>query len=357
MVSAFSDIFKNEKLAKTIDPVCKNVFITVDCAVFVFPDLVNTSPLYLLAQNPKLRTKYLGKNHNKFVFTFMDPLLLEQPANSPSRQLLNSTLYPELPQFSELQKLIDKGKEIVLVVENPEKVKDPGTLFYTLERLKKRLFNKITYVFVLESYSQTLLDALNNNIPFSDVLRNPLVLGFDSKHFHEGSLKKEALGEKYHLDYLTGLLKRLSSTELKMLKKAVVGGKLNPQEQFLENIYEKTGLISELKKEKSPFRQALNSIETYNELSLKSMEVVEDIVDLKHLSKSEKAILKAMSHSEGLFTKDELANVIWGNKSLDKFSYWALDQRMSRLRAKLLKAGYRPDILTTVKGKGYILNV
>lgn len=54
-----------------------------------------------------------------------------------------------------------------------------------------------------------------------------------------------------------------------------------------------------------------------------------------------------------LFTREEIAEILWGNNSYDKYSDWAIDQRISLLRKKLHKIGIPPKNLQTLKSLGY----
>jgi len=53
-----------------------------------------------------------------------------------------------------------------------------------------------------------------------------------------------------------------------------------------------------------------------------------------------------------LCTRDDIGEALWGKESYEKYSEWAIDQLMSKLRRKLAALGVR-DNLTTVRGKGY----
>lgn len=53
-----------------------------------------------------------------------------------------------------------------------------------------------------------------------------------------------------------------------------------------------------------------------------------------------------------LFTRDEIANMIWGKKASEKYSDWAIDKAISRLRTKLKDPKAK---IITVKNAGYKL--
>jgi hypothetical protein len=54
-------------------------------------------------------------------------------------------------------------------------------------------------------------------------------------------------------------------------------------------------------------------------------------------------------------SRDRIAEAIWGKESYEKYSDWAIDQLMSKLRKKLKDLGVDRKVLTTIRGRGYKL--
>ncbi|MDP2860497.1 MAG: winged helix-turn-helix domain-containing protein, partial [bacterium] len=54
-----------------------------------------------------------------------------------------------------------------------------------------------------------------------------------------------------------------------------------------------------------------------------------------------------------LRSRDEIGDAIWGKDAYDRYSDWAIDQLISKLRKKLLKLGVKKSSLVTVRGRGY----
>lgn len=52
-------------------------------------------------------------------------------------------------------------------------------------------------------------------------------------------------------------------------------------------------------------------------------------------------------------SRDKIAETIWGKESYEKYSDWAIDQLMSKLRKKLKTLGADGKALMTVRGRGY----
>jgi hypothetical protein len=71
--------------------------------------------------------------------------------------------------------------------------------------------------------------------------------------------------------------------------------------------------------------------------------------------KEEKVFRLLISHRKEIVSYDDLAEVIWGEESYDKFSVYAITKLIQRLREKIELMGIFPEIIQTVKKKGYIL--
>lgn len=61
-----------------------------------------------------------------------------------------------------------------------------------------------------------------------------------------------------------------------------------------------------------------------------------------------------LSDPEKLRSRDEIGDAMWGKLASDKYSDWAIDQAMSKIRKKLKKLG-ADNYLVTVRGRGYKL--
>lgn len=70
-----------------------------------------------------------------------------------------------------------------------------------------------------------------------------------------------------------------------------------------------------------------------------------------------KTLLLLYTNKRSLVQRDALAKAIWGNVYLDKFSNWAIDKTISRIRKKLSNLGFNKNMIQIVKGKGYKLQI
>lgn len=73
------------------------------------------------------------------------------------------------------------------------------------------------------------------------------------------------------------------------------------------------------------------------------------------LSDSEIKILRFMiEHKSTIISREDIAISLWGSQWESKFSDWALDRMMSRLRRKVKMVGIDPNLIRTIKGKGFV---
>ena len=76
-----------------------------------------------------------------------------------------------------------------------------------------------------------------------------------------------------------------------------------------------------------------------------------------YFSISELRILSILINKKGLLVnRDEIARAIWKVHWENKYSDWAIDKLISRIRTGLVKLGLPKDIIKTKKGQGFILS-
>lgn len=81
-------------------------------------------------------------------------------------------------------------------------------------------------------------------------------------------------------------------------------------------------------------------------------------IDLqKKLSGSEyKILIKLYKKFGKTVSRDEIAEILWGDKLLEQYSDWAIDKAVSRLREKLSRLSFHYQI-TTKKKSGFLLEI
>lgn len=77
-------------------------------------------------------------------------------------------------------------------------------------------------------------------------------------------------------------------------------------------------------------------------------------LDLNMLTRAEQEIVKTLAETSEVISRDQVADIIWRDMATEKYSDWAIDQRIARLRRKIIDLGFNIDV-QTIYGKGYKL--
>ena len=278
-----------------------------------------------------------------------------------------------LPQLkTNLLKLVATGKEVLLVVDKLEDLeridqirylKTLAAIINIYPRRIHSLINTFDYQ-LITTFLKTNPQAfpLANKIDFLPIITGQLVTNYIKIKAEQFNSKLNRI-ETEKIKQLTGgilfLTKeiiRSGNTDLLLAKIQTIWLRLNPlTRNALMKHYssarlnlEENNALSILKK------QGLLTITVFKkylpQLNTDSKQLV-----IKNLSGSELAIFKYLSTktSGALISKEDLAKALWGNTWEESYSDWALDATISRLRKKLVKCNLEPDILKTIKGKGY----
>ena len=79
-------------------------------------------------------------------------------------------------------------------------------------------------------------------------------------------------------------------------------------------------------------------------------------IDYDFTEKELKLLKQLLTKRGTVVSRENIAQTIWGNLWDERYSDWAIDKLMSRLRISLIKIGLPKNIIVTKKGKGFILN-
>lgn len=76
---------------------------------------------------------------------------------------------------------------------------------------------------------------------------------------------------------------------------------------------------------------------------------------MNEMSESEcKILVYLVKNTQTVVNREKIGQILWGEKPVKKYSDWAIDRVMSRLRHKMKQIGISPNLLRTVKRRGYI---
>jgi DNA-binding response OmpR family regulator len=77
----------------------------------------------------------------------------------------------------------------------------------------------------------------------------------------------------------------------------------------------------------------------------------------EYFTRQEYTVLSLMIRKGGrLCSRDDIGEALWGEDSYEKYSNWAIDQLISKLRKKIKKLGIKNG-LKTIRGRGYKLTL
>jgi len=74
----------------------------------------------------------------------------------------------------------------------------------------------------------------------------------------------------------------------------------------------------------------------------------------RYLTVKQRRLMRLMLEKEEIITFDEVAKILW-NDDENKFSLWAMNKYIERLRNKLMTLGLSPLVLKTLRGRGICL--
>jgi len=154
------------------------------------------------------------------------------------------------------------------------------------------------------------------------------------------------------------------SNENKNFIKLFIEGNIPPKDKLPEFI-EGTGLINEDGKIFSPLFQLYIEKKIHHAkihvndktftINSKSLSIQRNGKEIKdQLTKNELKLMRFFMKNESVvISRDEIAEVIWGKYANRKYSDWAIDKIISRLREKIEENPKKPIHLMTLRGLGF----
>ncbi len=121
-----------------------------------------------------------------------------------------------------------------------------------------------------------------------------------------------------------------------------------------------------VKKIKNTYRLTMPILESYiksectkkNYLTFNNQKqlTINGVITDSFFSKRERKFLKSLIVKRNiLILRDESSKIIWGQQSDEKYTDWALDQFIKRLRNKFERLGLPQTLIKTIKNQGFIL--
>lgn len=282
---------------------------------------------------------------DKKIFEFVNKILIEKFQTNSKTLIINSNKNSknniETESFSINKNLLTEFEEKWQVVQK-DFIRFATELFpdtlKTIDQVEVRLtnFGSIGSWNILGENNNKSVCYIRKDADISHLAESILTQLF-YKHMFEYQMSWE--GIESTVDYL--ISKSILSTLFQSYKPTMQGIKLASN---------KTKLDSEKYIETLEVPNYQAKLKTIND----KFYINEKNIDNK-LTKNEHKILKLLiKNTQEIVTIDKIAETIWTYDE-DKFSLWAINKQMQRLRKKLTDNGMPLNCITVVRGRGYIL--
>lgn len=167
--------------------------------------------------------------------------------------------------------------------------------------------------------------------------------------------------ENYEIEWkVNEIWESLGSENQDILKSYLIGRPQPATSELQKQFLEKTGVLdienhtihSKLLEQYTSKQINLEALRTSDFLVLN-----ENQINLADLAPQLEEILKLLYENQGkLVRRDDIAKRLWGDQYLSKYSDYAIDKTISKIRTILDSDSSTKGILKTKKGKGYILS-
>lgn len=243
-------------------------------------------------------------------------------------------------------------KRIVFVIYEVDKFrnKNPETYKFILELLKinKHKPNLDGFQAVFISSPRDLDTSIADKVVYFNLF-NKNEMEYTRKrleYFRNTKISDEVHSLSSKLSFGHYLLyKSLSDLSAKDLKQIYLLKTHKLVDQLLEDIWKGTADIKQVNKFKPIFNPIL--------LPPVSKSIKESgYKNIIQLTAQERVLFEYLKGKTQTTTRDEIAQTVWGANWLEKYSDWAIDKLVSKLKAKLVYSNYK---ILTFRNQGYKL--
>jgi hypothetical protein len=287
--------------------------------------------------------------------------LLVEIARSENNKPIIIGLFSE--NYQDYSFLIEKLESLQLnnILSCPVIVITTIPTVYSAIKQKSKLINKSLFVpgllaeEELEKYIDTIAEKLQTVIGFTERERIIYLSGG-----HIGLIKNLIKVKKRGYNLHANIEEIMVQPEIMLWMKEITIG---IEDSVLEKMIRPVGLSFDQSDFLSTFKYIVNStpysplVEAYLKLRFPEGSIHKDIpknLRINLSSQEIKVVSLLWSKTEAIVSKEEIASAMWGDKSKEKFSEWAITQLMTRLRRKLKNIAPYISILSR-KGEGYEL--
>ncbi len=215
------------------------------------------------------------------------------------------------------------------------------------------IYQKIEMDWSVESLRDTLSNQYHTEISLEKILESKTLT-----NGHFGLTKRKIQDEIAKTDsferYAKLLIENFDEKALNVFKKINKQIELSVEEnEILEN-YKNVGFIKDNQINIPVIKDLIENIIIFKNIDLTEENKLTGL-DLNLLNVKEREIIETLLKTHSVVKKEDIGKIIWKDEFKNKYSEWALDQRIARLRKKIIDLGFNIDI-QTIYGKGYRLN-
>lgn len=344
----------------------------------------------MLTYDKVLQEKFSKQIGKRVIIESFGIRLLEDLLQDPKE----SNILDLLGLHENLQKiftgLLDQPDKVVLLVSDIDKLTDFAKAIAQFDELLRVHPGKISFIYLLENvelFLQIQSKLESNSSFFENTYIQPLKGSKERQSLESicgkkyGELKsKKKLGEifrhsfgHYELykrlykaevtgnfesldNYVKRLVASFGKSALRIFRKMINGIELSSTEEEIIKLYEELGFVTKQDIVIPLLKKYIRDITPREEFSFDKNTGAIFMESIHNFSKSEVLIIRTfLEHAGEIVTKEDLGRVLWGSRFLKRYSPWAIDQLIFRLRLKIDKLHIAGSI-KTVHGKGYVFN-
>lgn len=341
------------------DPVFEAIKKGLNPSIVGLPQSSRSSFLkFIIEYNKKYLSEYIDPNKYKFIQIehkdFPDNRYISSIAYEIFDDKIIKTNDPLLITAS-IKRLISENKlnaKYVFLIYELEKFseRNPETYKFIMELLKINKHNPENTGFqaIFITSPSYIYKMFHDKIIYFKLFSDKEMQYTRKRLEHFRGLKIESEVHNLSLNLSFGhyllykFLSDLSFSELKTIKKIKTH---NTIAQLLETIWSGAGSLKAIRS-LSPLNNPILLPPVSRGINERNYEGV------FHLTAQERLLLDVLKTEERIFSRDEVAQIIWGANWTDKYSDWAIDKLVSKLKTKLVNSKYE---LLTMRGRGYCL--
>lgn len=177
------------------------------------------------------------------------------------------------------------------------------------------------------------------------------------RYFRQKQTKKDIFTHRDIKLRIAGIYNSLLESEKSVLKKITFGKKsFDGVEEHSLRFLQRMNLIENDKITIPLLVDYIKSLqETDIQIGVEGGNVLLNGVPIDvYFSKKEHNVLRELVNQKGkIVSRDRIAEIIWSKDTDEKYSDWAIDQTIARIRKKLGKLYVSPKNILTARGKGY----